>query len=95
MLTRLQDRLKETAEGAQWFELLRARDAAKDAPDLVARYEQTYAHLVSSGLLFKASQYVPIYEVDWDKLAQLQLPTAARSLDGETPPARFVADSLN
>jgi hypothetical protein len=77
LLAHFRGRLLETAEGAQWHELLRTRDEVQDAPADVARYREMYRALLEGKVLRQASPSVPIFEVDWEKLATVQLPAAA------------------
>lgn len=72
LLTRLKSRLAaQGAEGERWIKFLNPRDPSSAE---LQRKTDFYEHLVKKGLLIQSSEYVPIFEVDFDKLEFLELP---------------------
>ena len=71
LLTRFRRRLMEEGpEGERWIERLRSPNGVQSDIDR-DRQQAVYDRLLSSGLLFRSSEDVPVHEVDADKLDEL------------------------
>jgi hypothetical protein len=76
LLDRFQRQLMQTDEGRRWYDYLRRpNESERDFEQLMARHEAVFREIIDQQkVLFRASEHVPIYEVNWNRLDNLTLP---------------------
>ena len=85
LLEKVQQHLSDDQAGSLWHEFLRPKSASRDGAEAEAQFKATYQWLVDAGILCRVSPFVPIYQVDWRGLDQVELPAAGPRLQVKPP----------